>query len=370
MNDMNFPHGDGPVALFLPTLDGGGAERAFVNLARGMVEIGIDVDLVVGNASGPFRSEVPKNVNLIDLKAPRLIRALPGLVRYLKLRSPRRLYSALEEAGLIALLARSLSGKSLPVIPSIRNRLTEEARLGGMKRRGVIVLARRFFRQADALIAVSDGVAEDAAQVLDLPVDRISVIRNPTIVPEMIARSKLPIDDPWFSTDAPPVVLACGRLSAQKDYKTLIRAFAEVRKTQAVRLLILGEGPMRSQLHEQISDLSLADDIALPGFDPNPFRYMARCSVFVLSSIFEGSPNVLVQAIACGAAVVSTDCPSGPNEILHNVESAELVPVGDFVAMAKAIERLLERQPRERTNSSMAPYDYLFAARRYLEVAV
>lgn len=356
------------IALFLPNFDGGGAERAFVNLARGIAELGHRVDLVVGSAAGPLRAEVSPLVRVIDLAASRLAFALPGLIRYLRSERPDLLYSALEEAGILALMARRLSWVSTRIIPSIRNTLSDEARVSSPKRKLLLVLARWLYPLADAVIAVSKGVARDAAGVLHLPLASIHVIRNPTLTPELREAAMQPVDHPWFAPKSVPVILGCGRLAPQKDFATLIEAFALVRAKAPCRLMILGEGPLRQDLSRLAEERGIAEDVAMPGFDANPYRFMGKCDVFVLSSLFEGSPNVVVQALACGAPVVSTDCPSGPDEILEGVARGKLVPVGNAKRMADAIGWFLGDGAEGPVFVDLAGFDHIEAARNYLDV--
>ena len=356
------------IALFLPNFDGGGAERAFVTLARGMAELGHRVDLIAGNAKGPLTAEISPLVNVVDLAAPRLAFALPGLVRYLRARRPDRIYAALEEAGIFALLARRLSRVALQVVPSIRNNLSDEARLASPKRKLLLWLARWLYPAADAVVAVSQGVATDAAKVLHLPPASITVIRNPTLTPDLRHLAMQPVDHSWFNPKSEPVILACGRLSPQKDFATLIEAFALLRAQRRCRLLILGEGPLRPDLSALAAERGIAEAVFMPGFDANPYRYMSRCDVFVLSSRFEGSPNVIVQALACGAPVVSTDCPSGPNEILAGVARGALVPVGDAGRMAEAIGRFLDAGGNGAGFLDLPGFGYIEAAQNYLDV--
>jgi len=168
------------------------------------------------------------------------------------------------------------------------------------------------------------------------------VIYNPVVTPSLKSLATAPVDHPWIGTNQPPLVLAVGRLTAQKDYPTLLRAFAKVRSRRNCRLIILGEGELRDSLEALTSQLGIADSVQLPGFADNPFAWMSKASLFVLSSAWEGLPNVLIQAMACGTPVVSTDCPSGPAEILENGKWGRLVPVGDEVALAEAMDRALE----------------------------
>jgi glycosyltransferase involved in cell wall biosynthesis len=195
------------------------------------------------------------------------------------------------------------------------------------------------------------------------------VIRNPTLTPELRSAASAPVDHPWFNPKSVPVIMGCGRLAPQKDFATLIEAFALVRAKRPCRLLILGEGPLRPELLRIAKDRGVAADVEMPGFDANPYRFMGKCDVFVLSSLFEGSPNVIVQAMACGAPVVSTDCPSGPNEILAGVPRGKLVPVGDALRMADAISAFLDMGDGRPHYVDLPGFGYLEAARAYLDVA-
>jgi glycosyltransferase involved in cell wall biosynthesis len=253
-------------------------------------------------------------------------------------------------------------------VPSIRNTLSDEARQASPKRKLMLRLARWLYPSADAVLAVSQGVATDASRVLRLPTSAIIVVRNPTLTPELRRAAAAPVDHPWFNPKSVPVIMGCGRLVPQKDFATLIEAFALVRAQRPCRLLILGEGPLRPDLVRLADQRGVAADLALPGFDPNPYRFMARADVFVLSSLFEGSPNVIVQALASGAPVVSTDCPSGPNEILAGVPRGRLVPVGDAKQMASETTAILDEADGRPHPVDLPGFGYLEAAQRYLDV--
>jgi glycosyltransferase involved in cell wall biosynthesis len=213
-----------------------------------------------------------------------------------------------------------------------------------LKRRIAPYLARKFYPWADAIVTVSQGSADDLVN-LGLSSKRIQVIYNPVVTPELFEKAKEPIDHPWFKPGSPPVILGVGRLEKQKDFPTLIRAFAQMHKQRPARLMILGEGKDRPDLEALVQELGLEEDVALPGFVANPFAYMASSAVFVLSSLYEGLPTVLIEAIAVGTRVVSTDCPSGPTEILENGRYGKLVAVGDIKSMAEAIVSTLEEPP-------------------------
>jgi glycosyltransferase involved in cell wall biosynthesis len=177
---------------------------------------------------------------------------------------------------------------------------------------------------------------------MGIPRSHIQVIYNPIVTPDLQAKAKAPLEHPWFRSGEPPVILAAGRLTAQKDYSMLIRAFARVRQVRPARLMILGEGEDRPILEELARQLGVEQDVSLPGFVMNPYPYMAHAALFVLSSRWEGLPTVLVEALYCGAPLIATDCPSGPREILRDGQYGQLVPVGDDIFLARAIETTLD----------------------------
>jgi glycosyltransferase involved in cell wall biosynthesis len=222
---------------------------------------------------------------------------------------------------------------------------------------------------ADAVIAVSDGVAEQVASLTGMPRERITTIYNPVVTPELLWRSREPVDHPWLAPGQPPVVLGVGKLKIQKGFRTLIRAFARVRAARPARLVILGEGARRRTLEALVDELGLREDVALPGYVENPWAWMSRASVFALSSRWEGLPGALIEAMACGCPVVSTDCPSGPAEILEGGVYGPLVPVGDAGALARAILELLDAPPDPaRLRARAAAFCVDPALERYLEV--
>ena len=331
------------LTLFLPSLRGGGAERVMVNLARGFSERGLKVDLVLARAEGPYMAEVPPDVRIVDLKARRVLASLPGLVRYLRREKPLALLSTLDHANIVALWAKSLAGSRTRVVVRVATTIASSSKnASNLRERLMPWLIRFFYSQADGIVAISKGVAQDLSRNIGIPAERINVIYNPAVTPELFERAKEPVEHPWFAPGEPPVILGVGRLTKAKDFPTLIRAFELVRRERPARLMILGEGEERPQLEALIKELGLQEDIALPGFVDNPYAYMARSRVFVLSSAWEGFGNVLVEAMACGCPVVSTDCPSGPAEILENGKYGPLVPVGDITALALAIANILE----------------------------
>ncbi len=359
----------GHLAIFLPALYAGGAERSMLKLAGGIAARGYQVDLVLARAEGPFLTEVPASVRLVDLRAHRVLTGLPALVNYLHREHPTVLLSALH-ANIIALLARRVAGVRTRVVISERNTLSREAEhyASDLRMRLMPQLARRFYPWADDIVAVSQGVANDLAQTAGIPRDRIRVIYNPIVTPELTEKVHAPLEHPWFKPGEPPVILSVGRLSAQKDFSTLVLAFARVRQNQPAHLLILGEGEERSALEALIGQLGLNQDVSLPGFVANPYPYIARASLFVLSSRWEGLPGVLIEALYCGVPLIATDCPSGPREILANGLNGQLVPVGDATSMAQAIERALLGETPRPSPGSWEPFDLRVVVDQYVNV--
>jgi glycosyltransferase involved in cell wall biosynthesis len=345
------------LAFFLPGLYDGGAERIMLNLAKGIAARGYLIDLVLARAEGPYMGEVPGSVRLVDLKAPRVLGSGPALVRYLRREKPTVLLSVLY-ANIIAIWARRLAGIPQRVILAEHNTLSRVV-IGERDFRWQIYprLARWFYPWADGIIAVSKGVADDLAQLTKIPHEHIRVIYNPIVTPELLEKSKESLEHPWFRSGQPPVVLAVGRLTTQKAFDVLIRAFAQVRRTYSARLLILGEGEERPALEAMISKLRLEEDISMPGFVQNPYPYMAHAAVFVLSSRWEGLPTVIVEALSLGLPIIATDCPSGPREILMDGKYGQLVPVEDPFTLAAAIETALATNLPRPPKESWEPFE-------------
>ncbi|MFP4572281.1 MAG: glycosyltransferase [Desulfobacterales bacterium] len=331
------------IAIFMPSLRGGGTERIMLTLAEGFTGRGYSVDLVLAAAEGPYLSLVPENVRVVDLGASRMITALPKLAGYLRRERPASMLSAMNHVNVVAVWARMLSGARTRLVISERNHLSLSIETSGSIR---LRLLTRFMRmaypRADCIVSVSRGVSQDLAKTLGLSDDNIKVIYNPVVTPDLIESSQHPLDHPWFAPEEPPVILGCGRLCPQKNFSLLIRAFADLRKKRRARLMILGEGELRENLEAIIRELGMEHDISLPGFVSNPYAYMSKSSLFVLSSNWEGLPGVLVQAMACGSPVISTDCPSGPAEILENGKWGRLVPPNDAGALSGAMAEALD----------------------------
>ncbi len=330
------------LAVFIPSLREGGAERSMLKLAIGLAERDHPVDLVLAQREGPYLEEVPDSLRVVDLAAPRVLRSVPALRRYLKRQRPHALLSVMKHANVAALWARRLAGVPTRVVVSERVALSPNvAHATSWRTRLMPRAIRTFYPWADAIVAVCRGVADDLAASTGLPREAIDVVYNPIVTPDLERRARAPVEHPWLTPGQPPVVVAAGRFVAQKDFPTLLRAFARVRRSRPARLLLLGDGPDRRALQRLIAELDIAEDVALPGFLNNPYPYMTRAGVFVLSSGWEGLPGALIEALYCGVPLVSTDCPTGPEEILEGGRYGRLVPVGDAAALAAGIAAAL-----------------------------
>ena len=356
------------IALYLPSLIGGGAERVMFMLANAFASRGYRVDLVLAKAEGPYVSDVSEQVRIVDLGASRVIASLPGLMRYLREERPVAVLSAMGHANVVAVVARALARVSARVVVSEHAHFSSsQANASSVVRsRAMGSMMRWAYPRADGIVAVSKGVADDLASAIGVPRAGIEVVYNPVATDDLGALSQQEPDHAWLAPDGPPVVLGVGRLTAQKDFSTLIHAFARVRAGREARLMILGDGNRRQELEALIKRLGLVNCVSLPGFVTNPYAYARRAALFVLSSRWEGFGNVLVEAMACGTPVVSTDCPSGPAEILEDGVWGRLVPVGDAEALAKAMEATLEEPEHPDVVKRAAAFDVDQAVDGYL----
>ncbi len=356
------------LAIFLPGLYDGGAERTLLNLAEGIATKGFPVDLVLARAEGPYLEDVPESVRVVDLNAARVLTCLPALIRYLRSERPSAMLATLY-ANIIAVWARRITGIPIRIVLNEQNTLTSVSN-GEHDLRWKLYpeLAKWFYPWADCVTAVSQGVADDLIKVIGLMPNRLQVVYNPIVTTDLFRKSKMPLEHPWFRNGEPPVILGVGRLTAQKAFDVLIEAFAQVRKTQQARLIILGEGEQRPLLEALIKRLGLEADVELPGFVANPYPYMAHARLFVLSSRWEGLPTVLVEAISLRTPVIATDCPSGPLEILKGGRYGRLVPVDDPVALAWAMQSVLADHTFYPHEESWKPYELDFVTDQYLDL--
>jgi glycosyltransferase involved in cell wall biosynthesis len=357
------------VAFFLGSFGGGGIERIMAHLAHNFVKLGVEIDLILNRDDPTHLWRMPAETRIIDLKAPNLYSSIPGLVRYIQQERPDALLATDHYLNEVALLSKRIAGVPLRVVVAEHNQLSKTARnTTELKRRLAPLFTRYLYPWADGIVAVSHGVAQDLAQTAAIPLHRIHTIYNPVIDAQMLASGQEDPEHPWFTTASVPTILGVGKLEPQKDFPNLIRAFAKVRQCQPARLVILGWGPDLPQLQALVQELGIEADVDFPGYVQNPYAYMARTSVFVLSSAWEGLPTVLIEAMAFGTPVVSTDCESGPSEILAVGKYGYLTPVGDSEALAEAILQVLAGNQKPIDPDWLNQFGLETATSKYLDI--
>jgi glycosyltransferase involved in cell wall biosynthesis len=323
------------LAFCMPELGSGGAQRAMAMIASQCAELGWNVDMVLlDGRNADYADELSPRVHVVDLHQKHARTSVPALMRYLREQHPVALFSTLPQVnGAATIAARLVSARTRLV-------LREADTMSGYSS-GVLFLVSLLYRAADSVIAVSDDVKKDLVLRARLPADRICVIRNPVNVDHVrqLARAELQTQ---LTSDRTLLVVSAGRLEPQKDFTTLLRAFASVRAHRQCYLAILGRGSQLAQLRQCANDLGIIDSVEFPGFVKNPYAWMARSKVFVLSSVHEGCPNVLLEALACGCSTVATDAPGDARFLLRNGAVGRLVPVGDWRSMGCAIENALD----------------------------
>ncbi len=351
------------IALFVPSLHYGGVERVMLNLARGFSERGQRVDLVAASAEGEFASEVPKGVRIVDLKSPRVLASLPGLVRYLRRERPEALLSAMDHSNVIALWARRIARVPTAVVVTTHCLSLEEVRSSARLRVKLTpFFMRHSYGKADVIVSVSRAVADEVAAIAGVARQAIRIISNPVITPELIESSRAPVAHEWFQPGRPPVILGVGRFVPAKGFHILLEAFSRVRAE--ARLVILGEGPQRDPLLRRAGELGLSADVWLPGFVRNPAAYLAKASVFVMPSSFEAFGLVLVEALALGTPAIASDT-GGSREILG--PAARLFPPGNIEALAEAIRQALADR-RQSPVPDLRRYTLAEVTLQYLQV--
>jgi len=335
------------VAFFLPSLEPGGTERNVVNLVNNIDREKYAVSLVLGIAEGDFIKDINSNISIISLHTRRSIATFFKLITYFKKNQPDIFISAFPRVNVICIVAKIFSKSKTKIIiteHSVFSLLPIIAKTfwrGMFARFFMSSICSYLYQKAEAVICVSKGIADDILKTVNRSL-KIEVIYNPVITSNIYQLAQAPINHPWFSDSKIPVIIAVGRLVKCKDYPTLFLAFSSVIQKQPVRLVILGRGPEEYKLKQLINKLGLSQNVAFLGFQENPYKYMKKASVFVLSSLQEGFGNVIIEAMACGVPVVSTNCPTGPGEIIENMKNGILVPVGDQESMAEAILKILQ----------------------------
>lgn len=331
-----------PLDLWIvrPTLGQGGADRVTLTLLQAFDRELFRPSLVLMRATGELLGEVPADVPIHDLGARSLWTAWWPLARRLRRRPPQILFSTSSGTNLTVVIARLLCGRRMRTVLSERNAIRRR-HPRRFKRWLQARLKRLLYPRADCVTAVSRGVAAELVGELRLAQEQVRVVYNPVVTSALSERAAAELDHLWFSGDE-PILLGVGRFVPAKRFDLLIEILTRLESPRSPRLVLLGDGPELPALTRLVSRLGLENRVWLAGFRTNPFAFMARCTVFVLSSSNEGLPGALIQAMACGAAVVATDCPHGPSEIVEDGVSGLLVPVDDGAALVAGIDRLLD----------------------------
>ena len=328
------------LAVLVSELGKGGMGKMRIQLINALVERGLTVDLLFAKELSEYSTaDLDPRVRVVRLRTTNALTGVPQLAAYLRRNRPEALLTQRLRVNILAHRAKALARVPVRVYATINSNLSRSLEnYSERESASRLKKIKKYFPRNDKLIAISEGVASDISGLAGISLERISIAPNPVVKPGLDDLAQEPVTHPWFGAGQPPVVLSVGRLTPQKDFPTLVRAFARFRQTFEARLVILGKGPRRQEVEGVARSEGVEADVDLPGFVANPYSYMARSRLFVLSSAWEGFGNVLAEAMAVGVPVVATDCPSGPNEILENGRLGSLVSVGDEEALASAIE--------------------------------
>lgn len=364
------------VSIFMHVIDDYGVGRVLTNLVHGFVALGKNVDILVNKTLGLEALSQTKNVNIIQINEPRSpvkvsLKDIFGLAAYLRKAKPELLLSALHYNNEISILAKSISGVRTRVIVTEHSHMSENTKNAARRMKRIVPLVARFiYPFADEVVSVSEGVADDLSRMIGLPRTAIKCIYNPVITSDLWQKSHVPVSHPWFNSNDLEIIIGLGRLETQKDFSALIRSFQRVHQARPnCRLVIIGQGSKYGELKDLIDDLKLGDYVDLMGYSNNPYAYLARAKALVLTSRWEGLPTVLIEAMALGIPVISTDCPSGPREILNKGQYGRLVPMGDIYEISKAVVNILEEPPVRVDPNWLYQFTQESAVQKYLNLA-
>jgi len=330
------------ITIMCPSLDGGWG-RVLINLANFLKQMDIDIHIMLDDISGSFTSHLVPGIEVYPLKTSHRIGGIPYFSYYARKHRPDVILTTIVRHTALALTVMRLTNIQTRIYPSIHNAYGIKFKeLSVSKYRSRLRIIRKSYPQCDGIIAVSEGVKEDFCSLTGIPAGSVTTIYNPIYDDKLIEQSLDPVDHPWFQEGQPPVILGAGRLEKQKNFSLLIESFDLLRSRKECRLAIIGDGRERDFLESRVRDSDYSADISLMGYQANPFPLMKRASVFVLSSSWEGFGNVLIEAMATGTPVVSTDCPHGPREILMDGRYGPLVAMNAPADLAEAITKTLE----------------------------
>lgn len=342
---MNAKMNNTHIAVYIPSLGSGGGDKMALNLCRGLSKLKYNVDLIV------LKDDVLKNnlINSLELHNTRLIyfdkntkKRIRDLVNYLKKEQPEVILSA-KGGDVETIKAKKIAKVATKVVLRHGTTFSQRDKYRPFFRRIISKIKLRWiFSRADLIIANSKGVANDVIKIGKIPAEKVKVLPNPTIVPEMFKLGEEKIEHEWFLNKDSYIILGAGGFRKSKDFPTLVKAFFLLQKEVSARLVILGQGRQKKKIEGLIEYFGIKDKVWLPGHEDNPYKFMAKSDLFVLTSLWEGCPNVLIEALAFGTPVVSTDCPSGPREILQNGIYGKLVPLRDPEKLKEAMKFTLK----------------------------
>lgn len=363
------------VSILTHDIGGGAFTSLGTALARGFQALGASCDLVVLQATQAEKEQHP-GINIVTLNTRRTAFSLLPTVRYFKESKPDIIFPMPWYFNITAIWARYLSGTNTKIIIGEHNIISLEAGIEHKDKlhlQSLPLLMRYTYPYGDGLIAVSqDTIADLVAEIKVPPRIPMTVIPNPIDLDRIQQLAREPLHHPWFQDRHLPTIVTVARLAKQKQLDVLIHAFARVIKAIPAKLLILGEGPLRSPLETLCRELRIEEHVAMPGYDRNPYRYMSACDVFVLASAWEGCPIALQEAMACGAAVVVNDAPGGSKDIIERGKHGIMVVAGDPEALATGILQILtnsklKQHYRERSRDRARDFQYLKIAQQYLD---
>ncbi len=356
------------IACFFATSGHSGVDRAMKHLIPAILNRGYQIDLLHVRKHGPYIDEDLPGLNIIDLGSKHVYPSLPAVVRYLKRERPVVMLSDKDRVNRTAIIAKWLAGVDTRLVLSSGTTISIDLASRGWFDRWLQRNSMgKLYPYADNVIVTSKGVADDMAEYTGLSRDRINVVPSPVVSASLFEDEQSRPDHPWFQPGEPPVILGVGELCYRKDFATVIRAFAEVRKQRECRLVILGKGNKHDELLAIAAELDVADNVDLVGFQPNPYAFMQHAALFAFASLWEGLGFVVIESLAVGTPVVSTDCPSGPREILQDGKYGSLVDLGDDRAMAREIIKTLDNPlPKQVLQEAALPYEIEASTTAYL----
>lgn len=331
-----------PLITLMTSSYTGGIGRNLSNLANSFIRLGYRADILVDREKFPYAGDLDESVGIKYLRTSHRIGGIPHLLAYFIKHKPEIVLTPFVQLTLLAVRTRRLFRVPVKIFANIHSVYSIDfASLNERKRKKRVDDMMKYYPQCNSLISVSDGAAKDFSKLTGLPEAPIHRIFNPVVTDDLIERSMSRPDHPWFQTDQPPVIIGIGRLVKNKNFDHLIEVFDILREKRECRLVIVGEGPARTDLDSIAENSPFRQDIFFTGRLENPFPYLRYASVMVLTSSYEGLSNTIIEALALGTPVVSTDCPFGPREILEGGRFGELVPVNDVKALSEAILKTL-----------------------------